>query len=134
MVATESNQLFTNRTSTVCLPLALLCMTDYPLHLVATRKSAVSVPTLTCVDQTLDTSLDAELPRLLRIIGRSYIPPSTVQIESKFLHFVRMSIILVTSNTQIEVFTNRAVVSSLHRLGTGVTVVHELVLAHDLCV
>ena len=69
MVAAESNQLFADGTTSVGLSLALLGVTDHPLHLVAAGQAAVGIPALAGVHQALDAALDAQRPSLLRIAG-----------------------------------------------------------------
>ena len=129
VVAAESYQLLADGTTTIGLPLALLGVAHHPLHLVAAGQAAVGVPALAGVHQALDAALDAQLPRLLRVAGGRSLPAATVKIEPELLHLVRVSVLLVTADAEIEVVTHGAVVSGLHRLGAGVAVVHELVLA-----
>ena len=114
MVAAESNQLFTDGTASVGLPLALLGVTDHPLHLRAAGQATVGVPALAGVHQALDAPLDTQLPGLLRVAGGRGVTARVSEIETKLLHFVRMSVLLVASNTEIKVFTDCAVVASLH--------------------
>ena len=64
--------------------------------------------------KTLDTSLNALLSCFLRVAGIAGISTASIKIKAKLLHLVRMTILLVTSNTQIEVITDGAMVSSLH--------------------
>ena len=128
MVTAESNQLFTDGTASVGLPLALLGMADDPLHLVTAGQAAVGVPALAGVNQTLDAPLDAQLPRLLRVVSGWTVTARISQVKPELLHLVRMSVLLVATNTEIEVFADGAMVASLHWLGAGIAVVHELVL------
>ena len=114
VVAAESNQLFTDGTTSVGLPLALLGVTDHPLHLVTARQTTVGVPALAGVHQALDAPLDTQLPGLLRVAGGRGVTARVSQIEAELLHFVRMSVLLVAANTEIKVFTDGAVVASLH--------------------
>ena len=114
VVAAESNQLFTDGTTSVSLPLALLGVTDNPLHLVTARQATVGVPALAGVHQALDAPLDTQLPGLLRVTGGRSVTAGVSEIEAKLLHFVRMSVLLVAANTEIKVFTDGAVVASLH--------------------
>jgi hypothetical protein len=81
------------------------------------------------VHQTLDTALDGKFPRLLRVRGCRRVSASSVQVETKLLHLVRMTVLLVAGDAQVEVVADRAVVPRLHRLDAGVAVVHELILA-----
>ena len=78
MVAAERDELLADWTAAVCLPLALLGVADDPLHLVAGGQPAVSVPALAGVHQALDTPLDAQLPRLLRVAGRRDVSATAV--------------------------------------------------------
>ena len=114
MVAAEGNQLFADGATSVGLPLALLGVTDHPLHLVTGRQAAVGVPALAGVHQALDAPLDTQLPGFLRVAGGRGVTARVSEIETKLLHFVRMSVLLVAGNTEIKVFTDRAVVASLH--------------------
>ena len=114
VVAAESNQLFTDGTTSVGLPLALLGVTDHPLHLVTARQATVGVSALAGVDQALDAPLDTQLPGFLRVAGGRGVTARISEIEAKLLHFVRMSVLLVAANTEIKVFTDGAVVASLH--------------------
>ena len=130
MVATKRYELFTDGTSTVRLPLALLGVADHPLHLVAGRQAAVGVPALAGVHQRLDAPLDGQLPSLLRVGGRvGGVAATSVQVEPELLHLVGMAVLLVASDAQVEVVTDRAVVPGLDRLDTSVAVVDKLVLA-----
>ena len=128
MIATESNQLFTDGTTSIGFPLALLGMTDHSLHLVTAGQATVGISTLTSMHQALNTSLNTEFPSFLRIGGIGWVSTSTIKIKTKFLHVVRMTFLLITSNTKIKVITHSTVVSGLHRLGAVVTVVNKLVL------
>lgn len=114
MVAAQSYQLFTDWTSTISLPLALLGVADNPLHLVAAGKPAVGIPALARVHQALDAPLYAQLSGLLWVAGGGHLTSTTIKIKSKFLHFMRMPILLIASHTQVKVITHRAVVSCLH--------------------
>lgn len=114
MVATECYQLFTNRASSIGLPLALLGVTDYPLHLMTGGKSTVSISTLASMDQALDTSLYAQLPGLLWVACRRHLTTTSIKIKPKLLHLVRMTILLIASHAQVEVLADSAVVSCLH--------------------
>lgn len=130
MIATKSDQLLANGAAAVGLALALSSVSNHPLHLVATGKSAVSVPTLAGVNKGLDASLD----RLLSNAGvgggstvafRSF----RVQPKAELLHLVRVAHLLVTIDAEVEVLTHRAVITSLHTLVAGVASVYKLVLA-----
>ena len=114
VVAAESNQLFADRTSSVGLPLALLGVTDHSLHLVTARQPAVGVSALTSVDQALDTPLDTELPRLLRVAGGWAVTAWVTEIKAKLLHLVWVTVLLVALDTEIKVLADGAVVASLH--------------------
>ena len=128
MIATESNQLFTDGTTSIGFPLALLGMTDHSLHLVTAGQATVGISTLTSMHQALNTPLNTEFSSFLRIGGIGWVSTSTIKIKTKFLHVVRMTFLLITSNTKIKVITHSTVVSGLHRLGAVVTVVNKLVL------
>ena len=82
VIAAEGYQLFTDGAASVGLPLALLCVAHHPLHLVTARQPAVGVPALTSVHQALYAALDAELPRLLGIVGGRRLASSTVEIKA----------------------------------------------------
>ena len=114
MVAAEGSQLFTDGTASVGLPLALLGVTDHPLHLVTAGQATVGVPALAGVHQALDAPLDTQLPGFLRVAGGWRFTAGVSEIEAELLHFMRMSVLLVAANTEIKVFTDRAVVASLH--------------------
>ena len=114
MVAAESYQLLADGTAAIGLPLALLGVAHHPLHLVAAGQAAVGVPALAGVHQALDTPLDTQLPGFLRVAGGRTVTAGVSEIESKLLHFVRMSVLLVAANTEIKVFTDGTVVASLH--------------------
>lgn len=58
MIATQSNELFANWTTTICFPLTAFCMCNHMLHLLTTWISAVSITTLACMHQRLNTSLN----------------------------------------------------------------------------
>ena len=128
VVATQSNQLLTDGTTSIGLPLALLGVTDDSLHLMTTWKATVSVTTLRGVHKTLDASLNALLSCFLRVAGIGGISTTTIKIKAKLLHLVGVTILLVATNTQIKVLTHCTMISGLHRLGTSVTGVHKLVL------
>lgn len=132
MVAAESYQLFTDRAATIGLPLALLGVAHHPLHLVAGGQPAVRISALAGMHQALDTPLYAQLPGLLGVAGGGNFSSSSIKIKAKLLHLMRMTVLLVTSHTQVKVFTHCAVVSCLHRLGASVAVIHKLILAHCL--
>ena len=129
MIAAERDELFADWAAAVGLPLALLGMTDHPLHLVAARQAAVGVPALAGVHQGLDTPLDRQLPRLLRVVRRRDIAAASVQIEAQLLHLVGVAVVLVAGHAKVEVLADGAVVARLHGFGAGVAVVDELVLA-----
>ena len=114
MVAAESNQLFADGTTSVGLPLALLGVTDHPLHLVTARQATVGVPALAGVDEALDASLDAQLPRLLGVAGRHSLTPTPVKVKAKLLHLVGVAVVLVASHTEVKVLADGAVVPGLH--------------------
>lgn len=109
VVAAEGDELFAYGTATVGLPLAVLGVLDDELHLLAGRQTAIGIATLARVHQGLDASLNGLFARLLRIrlfeIGRRR---AIVQIESQFLHLVRMSNLLLAHRTEIKILqTNR---------------------------
>jgi len=114
VVATESYQLFAYRASSIGLPLALLGVADHPLHLVAAGKSAVGVPTLAGVHQALNTPLYAQLSGLLWVASWGNFSTTTIQVETKLLHFVRVTILLVASNTEVKVITDSTVVACFY--------------------
>ena len=114
VVAAESNQLFTDGTTSVGLPLALLGVTDHPLHLVTARQSAVGVSALAGMDEALDAPLDAQLPRLLGVAGRHSLTPTPVKVKAKLLHLVGVAVVLVAGNAEVEVLADGAVVTGLH--------------------
>ena len=84
------------------------------------------------MNQTLNTPLNALLPRLLRIGGSSSFSTSTI-IQTKpsgqLLHLVRVTVLLVAGHAEVEVVADGAVVARLHSLGAGIAVVDKLVLA-----
>ena len=129
VVAAEGNELFANGAAPVGLPLALLRVGHHPLHLVAARQAAVGVPALAGVDKALDAPLDAQLPRLLGVACGHRLAPAPVKVKPKLLHLVGVAVVLVASDTEVEVLADGAVVPRLHRFGASVAVVHKLVLA-----
>ena len=96
MIAAQCYQLFTDWAAAICFPLALLGVAYYSLHLVTAWQPTVGVPTLARMHQTLDTPLNAQLPSLLRITCWSNFSTSSIQIKTKFLHFMWMPIFLIT--------------------------------------
>ena len=114
MVATESDQLFTDGTPAIGLPLALLGVADHPLHLVAAGQATVGVPALAGVHQALDAPLYAELPRLLWVAGGRGVAARVAEIKAELLHLVGMAVLLVAADTEIKVLADGAVVASLH--------------------
>ena len=128
MITTEGYQLFTYRTSSISLSFALLSMTDNSFHFMATWQTTVSISTLTRVHQTLNTSLDAEFPGFLRIAGGGSLSTPTIQIKTKFLHFVWVAILLITTNAKIKIITNCTMISCLHWLWTSIACVNKFVL------
>ena len=114
MIATQSNQLFTDGTTSIGLPLALLGVTDHSLHLVTAGQATVGISALTSMNQALDTSLNTEFSSFLRIGGIGGLTTPTIKIKSKFLHVVRMAFLLITSNTKIKVITLSTMISGLH--------------------
>ena len=129
VVAAQRDQLLADRATAVGLPLALLGVRHHALHLVAAGQPAVGVPALAGVHQALDAPLDAQLPRLLRVVGGHGLAAAAVQVEAELLHLVGVAVVLVAGDAQVEVLADSAVVARLHRLGARVAVVHELVLA-----
>ena len=85
------------------------------------------------MNQTLNTPLNALLPRLLRIGGSSSRVSTSTIIQTKpsgqLLHLVRVTVLLVAGHAEVEVVADGAVVARLHSLGAGVAVVDKLVLA-----
>ena len=114
VVAAQSYQLFTDRTATVGLPLALLGVADDSLHLMTTWQATVSVTTLRGVHKTLNTSLNALLSCFLRIAGVGGVSTTSIKVKAKSLHLMRMTILLIARNTQIKVLTHGAMISGLH--------------------
>ena len=110
MVATESDQLFTDGTPAIGLPLALLGVADHPLHLVAAGQATVGVPALAGVHQALDAPLYAELPRLLWVAGGRGVAARVAEIKAELLHLVYVTLLVVAGHAQIKVITHRAVV------------------------
>ena len=128
VIAAESDQLFTDRASTVGVPLAGLGVADHPLHLVARGKAAVGVTALADVDQALDAPLDGQLARLLGVVGCRVLGRPAVQVEPEALHLVDVTLLLVAGDAQVEVVADGAVVACLHALLTVVARVHKFVL------
>lgn len=130
MVATQRDELFANGTSSVGFSLADLRVRHHSLHSLATGQPTVRVSALTSVHQTLDASLDAELSCFLRVglllVGRRR---SIIQVKTEFLHLVRMAVLLVTLDAEVEVVAHRAMVACFHMAFAVVARVNELVLA-----
>ena len=114
MVTAEGNELFADGAAPVGLPLALLRVRHHPLHLVAAWQATVGVPALAGVDEALDASLDAQLPRLLGVAGRHSLTPTRVKVKAKLLHLVGVAVVLVASHTEVKVLADGAVVPGLH--------------------
>ena len=110
MVTAEGNELFADGAAPVGLPLALLRVRHHPLHLVAAWQATVGVPALAGVDEALDASLDAQLPRLLGVAGRHSLTPTPVKVKAKLLHLVEVAIVsTLSSSTNNQVIINGSV-------------------------
>jgi len=88
-------------------------MRYYTLHLVARWQATIGISTLTSVNQTLNASLNGQLSSFLRIGLLLISRRSTraiVEVESKFIHFMRMTSLLEASHTKVKVIAYGAVV------------------------
>lgn len=60
MITTQCDKLLADGAATVGFSLASFCVLNDTFHLLAGRQRAIGISALACVDERLDTALDAE--------------------------------------------------------------------------
>ena len=128
VITTQGDELLANWAATRRLPLTLPDVGHHSLHLMTGWGSAIGIPTLASMNQTLNASLySSEAVRVAILVCGSSGCFST-QIEAQFVHPMGMAFALKASGTEIVVLANGAVVASFHAFGAGVASVDKLVL------
>ena len=82
MVTAQSNQLLANWATTIGFALTVLCMGNYPFHLLTARLPTVRITTLARMHQRLDAPLNGHPPRFLWVLRVLPITPTFVQIKA----------------------------------------------------
>ena len=103
MVTAKRDELLADGTATIRLPLAAFCVLNDTLHLLAGRKRAVGIATLTCMDQRLDAALDAETTRVSWALGSCCCLVVAVVVQSKpqLIHLVLVTFNIVAGDAQV---------------------------------
>lgn len=83
VVATQRDKLLANGAATIGFSLATFCVLNNTFHLLAGRQRAVRVSTLTCVDEGLDATLDAEATRVSGALSGSGSLVAALIIQTK---------------------------------------------------
>lgn len=105
VIATQGDQLLADRARSLLTLLALFCMADDSLHLMAAETTTVCISALTRVHKTLNTALDALISSVLLVLIATGSTRVTDQ-ACDLLHLVLMLDLLVARIAQIVILEN----------------------------